>query len=71
MASPTSWEFYKEIETKTLWVNICTQNLEGVAISINKWWKTRYPEYKIRYRKMSTRKSNNFLRNMNPFKKAA
>ena len=24
-----------------------------------------------RYRKMSTRKSNNFLRNMNPFKKEA
>ena len=24
-----------------------------------------------RYRKMSTRESNNFLRNMNPFKKAA
>ena len=24
-----------------------------------------------RYRKMSTRKSNDFLRNMNPFKKAA
>ena len=24
-----------------------------------------------RYRKMSTRKNNNFLRNMNPFKKAA
>ena len=24
-----------------------------------------------RYRKMSNRKSNNFLRNMNPFKKAA
>ena len=48
MASPTSWEFYKEIETKILWVNICTQNLEGLAISINKWWKTRYPEYKIR-----------------------
>ena len=24
-----------------------------------------------RYRKMSPRKSNNFLRNMNPFKKAA
>ncbi len=21
---------------------------KGVAISINKWWKTRYPEYKIR-----------------------
>ena len=42
MASPTSWEFYKEVENKILWVNICTQNLEGVAISINKWWKTRY-----------------------------
>ena len=48
MASPTSWAFYKEIETKILWVYNCTQNLEGVAISINKWWKTRYPEYKIR-----------------------
>ena len=31
MASPTSWEFYKEVETKILWVNICTQDLEGVA----------------------------------------
>ena len=48
MASPSSWEFYKEEETKILWVNICTQDLEGVAISINKWWKKRYPEYKIR-----------------------
>ena len=48
MASTTSWEFYTEVETKILWVNICTQNLEGVAMSINKWWKTRYPEYKIR-----------------------
>ena len=48
MASPTSWEFYKEVETKTLWVNICTQNVEGIAIAINKWWKTRYPGYKIR-----------------------
>ena len=48
MASPTTWEFYKEVETKILWLNICTQDLEGVAISINKWWKTRYPRYKIR-----------------------
>ena len=48
MASPTSWGFYKEVETKILWVNICAQNLQGVAISINKWWKKRYPEYKIR-----------------------
>jgi len=28
-------------------------------------------EISQRYRKMSARKSNNFLRNMNPFKKAA
>ena len=28
-------------------------------------------EINERYRKMSTRKSNDFLRNMNPFKKAA
>ena len=48
MASPTSWEFYKEVETKILWVNICTLNSEGVAITINKWWKSRYPQYKIR-----------------------
>ena len=48
MASPKSWAFYKEVETKILWVNICTHDLEGVAISINKWWKTRYPGYKIR-----------------------
>ena len=48
MASPTSWEFYKEIENKILWFNICAQDLERVAISRNKWWKTRYPKYKIR-----------------------
>ena len=48
MTASTSWEFYKEVENKILWVNICAQDLEGVAISINKWWKTRYPEYKLR-----------------------
>jgi len=48
MASPTSWDFYKEVETKILWVNICTQNLEVVAISINKRWKPRYLAYKLR-----------------------
>ena len=48
MASNTSWEFYKEVETKILWVSICNQNLEGAAISINEWWKKRYPTYKIR-----------------------
>ena len=35
MASPTSWEFYKEDQTKILWVNICAEDLEGIAISIN------------------------------------
>ncbi|ABM70895.1 hypothetical protein [Prochlorococcus marinus] len=48
MASATSWQFYKEVENKILWVKICAQDLEGVFIAINKWWKTRYPEYKIR-----------------------
>ena len=48
MTSSTSWEFYKEVQTKILWVHICDQDLKGVAISINKWWKTRYPEYKMR-----------------------
>ena len=48
MSLPRCWEFYKEVETKILWVNICAQDLEGVAISINKWWKKRYPECKIR-----------------------
>ena len=48
MASSSSWEFYKEEQTKTLWVHICTQDLTGVAISINKWWMTRYPEFKMR-----------------------
>ena len=48
MATSTSWEFYKEEQTKILWVHICAQDLKGVAISINKWWKTRYPKYKMR-----------------------
>ena len=48
MTSPTSWEFYKEDQNKILLVNICVEDLGGIAISINKWWKTRYPQYKIR-----------------------
>ena len=47
MAAPSSWEFYKEDQSKILWVHICAQDLTVVAISINKWWKTRYPEYKM------------------------
>ena len=48
MASSTSWEFYKEEQTKILWVHICAQDFKGVNSSINKWWETRYPEYKMR-----------------------
>ena len=35
-------------EDKILWVPICTKDLTGIAISFNKWRKTRYPEYKMR-----------------------
>ena len=48
MATSSSWEFYKEDQSKILWVHICSKDLTGVAISINKWWKRRYPEYKMR-----------------------
>ena len=48
MASPSNWEFYKVDKKKILWVHICAQDLSGVSFSINKWWKTRYPEYKMR-----------------------
>ena len=48
MASPWGWEFYKEDQTNILWVHIFAKDLTGVAILINKWWKTRYPEFKIR-----------------------
>ena len=48
MAEPSSWEFHKEDQTNILWVHVCAKNITGEAISINKWWKTRYPEYKLR-----------------------
>ena len=48
MASNTSWEFHKENQEKILWIHICTKDFSEVIISINKWSKTRYPEYKIR-----------------------
>ena len=44
----TNWEFHKQDEEKILWVHICSKDLTGVAISINRWWKQRYPSYKIR-----------------------
>ena len=48
MNSPTNWQFYKQDKDKILWVHICAEDLKEIAISINKWWKTRYPEYKMR-----------------------
>ena len=48
MAATSSWEFHKEDGTKILWVHICDDDFAGLAISVNKWWKTRYPEYKLR-----------------------
>ena len=44
----TNWEFHKQDNEKILWVHICSKDLTGVAISINRWWKKRYPGYKIR-----------------------
>ena len=48
MKTPTSWEFFKQDQDKILWVHICIKDLTGIATSLNKWWKTRYSEYKIR-----------------------
>ena len=44
----TNWEFNKQDKENILWVHICSKDLKGVAISINRWWKKRYPSYKIR-----------------------
>ena len=44
----TNWEFHKQDKERILWVHICSNDLTGVAISINRWWKKRYPSYKIR-----------------------
>ena len=44
----TNWEFFKQDQDKSLYVHICTKDTTGTAISLNKWWKTRYPEYKMR-----------------------
>ena len=45
--------------------------LQKKKIEIDKKARKYILDINQRYRKMSTRKSNNFLRNMNPFKKAA
>ena len=48
MKPPTNWYFFKQHQDKIVWVHICTKDLNGIAISLNKCWKTRYPEYKLR-----------------------
>ena len=48
-----------------------TLRLQKKKIESNKKARKYILEINQRYRKMSTGKSNNFLRNMNPFKKAA
>ena len=48
MNSPTNWVFFKQDQDKILLVHICNEDLDGIAISINNWWKRRYPDYKIR-----------------------
>ncbi len=48
MNSSTNWEFLKQDQDKIIWVHICTEDLDGIAKSINNWWKRRYPNYKIR-----------------------
>ena len=45
--------------------------LRKYKIAINKKARKYILEINQRYRKMSSHKSNNFLRNMNPFRKAA
>jgi len=48
-----------------------TLNLKKKKLESDKKARKYILDINQRYRKMSTRKSNNFLRNMNPFKKAA
>ena len=50
MTVPASWEFHKRESDKTLWVHICPKgdDISGVAIRVNQWWKTRYSDYKMR-----------------------
>ena len=46
----TSWEHFKRESDKTLWIHICQDQSpkSQIAIAINKWWKIRYPTYKMR-----------------------
>tara|TARA_Y100001978_G_C23463845_1_gene323649 strand:+ start:180 stop:374 length:195 start_codon:yes stop_codon:yes gene_type:complete len=44
----SNWKFYKQDKEQILWIYICAEDLTGIAISIKKWWKKSYPNYKIR-----------------------
>ena len=63
MKTHTKWEFFKQDQDKILWVHIYIKDLNGIAISLNKWWKTKYPEYRMRvvskkeFEKLKSRKS--------------
>ena len=48
MKKSTNWEFYKQEQEKILWIHICSEDVKKGAISINRWWKKRYPNYKLR-----------------------
>jgi len=48
MKKSTNWEFYKQDQEKILWIHICSEDIKKVTISINRWWKKRYPNYKLR-----------------------
>ncbi len=48
MTSPTNCKFCKNNQTNVLWVNICNQDYKRLAVSINKWCRTRYPGKKFR-----------------------
>ena len=47
MAYPSNWKFHKEDYEKIFLGNIFSKDLNRISISINKWWKTRYKEYKM------------------------
>ena len=40
--------FFKQDQDEIIWIHICTKDLDGITISIDNWWKRRYPDYKIR-----------------------
>ena len=44
----TGWEQYRRESDKTLWVHIFGNHKSEIVIEVNKWWHTRYPNYKLR-----------------------